>query len=40
MGWVYAPLRLLRDLSIALKLAGTTLGALLLLTGVSWFAFD
>lgn len=40
MGWLSAPLRLLRNLPIAAKLASTTLGALLLLTGVSLFAVD
>jgi methyl-accepting chemotaxis protein len=40
MGWIYAPLRLLRDLPLGFKLAATTLGALLLLIGVSWYAFD
>jgi methyl-accepting chemotaxis protein len=40
MGWIYASLRLLRDLPLGFKLAGTTFGALSLLIGVSWFAFD
>ena len=40
MGWLYAPLRLLRDLPLGFKLAATTLGALSLLIGVSWYAFD
>src|SRR4051812_47368986 len=40
MGWNFASLRLLRDLPLGLKLAGTTFGALSLLIGVSWFAFD
>jgi methyl-accepting chemotaxis protein len=39
MGWP-APLRLLRDLPLGFKLAGTTLGALSLLIGVSCYAFD
>src|ERR1700677_817720 len=40
MGWICASLRLLRDLPLGFKLAGTTIGALSLLIGVSWFAFD
>jgi methyl-accepting chemotaxis protein len=40
MRWIYASLRLVRDLPLGFKLAGTTLGALSLLIGVSWFAFD
>ena len=40
MRWIYASMRLLRDLPIGFKLAGTTFGALSLLIGVSWFAFD
>lgn len=40
MGWLFAPLRLIRNLPIAVKLASTTLGALLLLTGVSLFAVN
>jgi methyl-accepting chemotaxis protein len=40
MGWLYAPVRLVRDLSIGFKLAMTVAGALSLLTGVSLFAFD
>jgi methyl-accepting chemotaxis protein len=40
MGWLYAPVRLIRDLSIGFKLAATVVGALSLLTGVSLFALD
>ncbi len=40
MGWVTAPVRLVRDLPIGFKLAMTVVGSLTLLTGVSWFAFD
>ena len=40
MGWLYAPARLVRDLPIGSKLAGTVVGALMLLTGVSVFALD
>jgi methyl-accepting chemotaxis protein len=40
MGWIYVVLRALRDLPLGVKLAGATLGALSLLIGVSWFAFD
>jgi len=40
MGWLFAPLRLVRDLSIGIKLAATVIGALSLLTGVSLFALD
>jgi methyl-accepting chemotaxis protein len=40
MGWLFAPLRLVRDLSIGIKLAATVVGALSLLTGVSLFALD
>lgn len=40
MGWLFAPLRLVRDLPIAFKLAATVAGALTLLVGVSWFAFN
>jgi methyl-accepting chemotaxis protein len=40
MGWLYAPIRLVRDLSIGIKLAMTVLGALSLLAGLSWFALD
>jgi methyl-accepting chemotaxis protein len=40
MKWIYAALRRLRDLPLGVKLAGATLGALLLLIGISWFAFD
>ncbi|MEA2744666.1 MAG: hypothetical protein QOG25_3037 [Acetobacteraceae bacterium] len=40
MGWLSAPLRLVRDLPIGVKLAMTVVGALALLTGVSWFALD
>lgn len=40
MGWLQAPVRLVRDLPIGLKLALTVVGALSLLAGVSWFAFD
>src|ERR1700733_10084323 len=40
MGWLYAPVRLVRDLSIGFKLAMTVAGALSLLAGVSLFAFD
>lgn len=40
MRWLNAPVRLARDLSISLKLAMTTVGALLLLTGVSLFALN
>jgi methyl-accepting chemotaxis protein len=40
MGWVNAPVRFVRDLSIAVKLASTTAGALALLIGVCLFALD
>jgi methyl-accepting chemotaxis protein len=40
MGWLYAPVRLVRDLPISFKLAMTVVGALSLLIGVSWFAYD
>src|ERR1700686_3021711 len=40
MGLLNAPLRLVRDLPIGFKLALTVVGALSLLTGVSWFALD
>lgn len=40
MGWLNAPLRFVRDLPIGVKLAMTVVGALALLTGVSWFALD
>ena len=40
MGWVYASLRPLRDLPLGFKLAGTTIAALSVLIGISWFAFD
>jgi hypothetical protein len=40
MGWINAPVRLVRDLSIGFKLAMTVVGALSLLTAVSWFALD
>jgi methyl-accepting chemotaxis protein len=40
MGWLNAPLRLVRNLPIGLKLAMTVIGALSMLTGVSWFALD
>ena len=40
MGWLSAPVRLVRDLSIGFKLALTVAGALSLLMGVSWFALD
>ena len=40
MGWVNAPVRFVRDLSIAIKLASTTAGALTLLIGVCLFALD
>ena len=40
MGWLYTPVRLIRDLPIGFKLAATVAGALALLTGVSVFALD
>lgn len=40
MVWLSAPVRLVRDLPVALKLASTVVGALSLLTGVSLFAVD
>ena len=40
MGWLFIPVRLVRDLPIGFKLAMTVAGALTLLAGVSWFAFD
>ena len=40
MGWLFTPVRLVRDLPIGFKLAMTVAGALMLLAGVSWFAFD
>ena len=40
MAWISAPLRLVRDLSVGIKLAATVVGALALLTGVSLFAFE
>jgi hypothetical protein len=40
MGWLNAPIRLIRDLPIGFKLAMTVAGALSLLVGVSWFALD
>jgi methyl-accepting chemotaxis protein len=40
MGWLTAPVRLVRDLPIGFKLAMTVAGALALLTGVSLFAFN
>ena len=40
MAWLGAPVRLVRDLPIGLKLAMTVLGALSLLACVSWFALD
>jgi methyl-accepting chemotaxis protein len=39
MRWLYAPLRVIRDLPIAFKLATTVVGALSLLVGVAWFAY-
>lgn len=40
MGWLFMPMRLVRDLPIGFKLAMTVAGALTLLVGVSWFALD
>ena len=40
MGWFNAPVRLIRDVPIGLKLSATVVGALSLLTGVSLFALD
>jgi methyl-accepting chemotaxis protein len=40
MRWLNAPVRLIRDLPIGVKLAITVVGALSLLTGVSWFALN
>jgi methyl-accepting chemotaxis protein len=40
MGWLSAPVRFVRDLSIGVKLAITVIGAVSLLSGVSWFALD
>jgi methyl-accepting chemotaxis protein len=40
MGWFNAPVRLVRDLPIGVKLTITVVGALALLTGVSLFALD
>ena len=40
MRWLYAPVRFVRDLPVGVKLATTTVGALVLLTGVSLFALD
>ena len=40
MRWLYAPGRFVRDLPVGVKLATTTAGALVLLTGVSLFALD
>jgi hypothetical protein len=40
MGWLNAPVRLVRNLPIGFKLAMTVVGALSLLSGVSLFALD
>jgi methyl-accepting chemotaxis protein len=40
MGWLYTPLRLVRNLPIGFKLAITVVGALSMLAAVSWFALD
>ncbi|HBK09431.1 MAG TPA: hypothetical protein DDZ81_26810 [Acetobacteraceae bacterium] len=40
MGWLFMPVRLVRDLPIGFKLATTVAGALTLLAGVSWFGFN
>ena len=40
MGWLNAPVRLIRDVPIGFKLSATVVGALSLLTGVSLFALD
>ncbi|HEX3574674.1 MAG TPA: methyl-accepting chemotaxis protein [Rhodopila sp.] len=40
MGWLNAPIRLARDLPIGFKLAMTVVGALALLSGVSFFALN
>jgi methyl-accepting chemotaxis protein len=40
MGWLYVLGRFVRDLPIGFKLAMTVVGALSLLIGVSWFAYD
>ena len=39
-GRLFLPFRIFRDLSIGRKLALTSIGALALLSGVSWFALD